>query len=138
MALFSIYRCCFSLKTGHERSVLHTWLWWIHHSGVKYFQANSRIVWLSHLIQDLAWKYCTLKVRIHSVQIRPCRFNLMINIYNWFSCIHVNTYKVIITIWYDTKWAPKKLCRAVFNRSPHLQGKLHEINREQNTYVIDN
>ena len=27
--------------------------------SVQYFQAKSCIIWLSHMIQDLAWKYCT-------------------------------------------------------------------------------
>ena len=34
-------------------------------------------------------------------------------------------------IWY--KMSPKEATQSFFNRSPLLQGKLNEINREQNT-----
>ena len=40
------------------------------------------------------------------------------------------------------KMSPKEAMQSFFNRSPHLQGNLNEINREQNTnakkYAIDN
>ena len=49
----------------------------------------------------------------------------------FFICIHITTYKV--TSKYDTiQNEPKEAMQSSFNRIPHLQGNLNEINREQN------
>ena len=61
-------------------------------------------------------------------------FLLFFFIFIYLFYIHVDTYKV--TIKYDTiqnEMSSKEAMQSFFNRSPHLQGMLNEINREQNT-----